>query len=142
MKRISAKATVYLIDGSNFSRSFRDRAAAGSLDALEAEFLDWLDAVSRLEALRASCFRVVFDGGSRPVRTIPNRAITVCFSEGDPADDILLDRASFLAAEGVRCAVVSNDGGILEQASAAGALTMPCGIFYRLAESELRKSGG
>ena len=141
MKRISTKATVYLIDGSNFARSFRERAAGGSLDALETEFLDWLDMASRLEVLRASCFRVVFDGGFRPVRNIPNQAITVCFSEEESADDLLLDRASFLAAEGVRCVIVSNDGGIRDKASTSGAGIMSCGIFYRLASAEFRKSG-
>jgi hypothetical protein len=141
MKRISAKATVYLIDGSNFSRSFWDRGAGGSSDALEAEFLNWLDSVSRLEPLRASCFRVIFDGGFRPARSRGNPAITVHFSEHESADDFLLERASFMAAEGVRCVIVSNDRGIRDKAAAEGANTIACETFYRLAADELKKSG-
>jgi predicted RNA-binding protein with PIN domain len=141
MKRISAKATVYLIDGSNFSRSFWDRGTGGSSDALEAEFLNWLDDVSRLETLRASCFRVIFDGGFRPARSRANPAITVYFSEHESADDFLLERASFMTAERARCVIVSNDRGIRDKASAEGANTISCEIFYRLAAAELKKSG-
>ena len=141
MKRISTKATVYLVDGSNFSRSFWDRGSGGSSDALEAEFLTWLDAVSRLEPLRASCFRVIFDGGFRPARSLANPAITVHFSEHDYADDFLLERASFMAVEGVRCVIVTNDRGIRDKASEEGANTISCENFYRLAAAELKKSG-
>jgi len=141
MKRISTKATVYLIDGSNFSRSFWERGSGGSPDALEAEFLNWLDCVSRLEPLRASCFRVIFDGGFRPARSLPNPAITVYFSEHESADDFLLERSSFMTAEGVRCVVVSNDREIQSKAAAEGANTMSCGTFYGLASAELKKSG-
>ncbi|HOW90232.1 MAG TPA: NYN domain-containing protein [Elusimicrobiales bacterium] len=140
-KRLSTKATVYLIDGSNFSRSFWDRRSGGSPDALESEFLDWLDAVSRTEALSASCFRVVFDGGFRPTRGRPNQAITVHFSEDGPADDILLERAFFLASGGVRCVLVSNDREMQAKASAEGASVMSCGSFYRLASCGLEKGG-
>jgi hypothetical protein len=156
MKRISAKATVYLIDGSNFSRSFWNGGAGGSagrpmgiapdtrhrhsLDALEAEFLNWLDEISRLEPLRASCFRVIFDGGFRPSRSLANPAINVYFSEHESADDFLLERASFMTAEGVRCVIVSNDREIREKASADGTQSMPCEVFYRLCSAELKKN--
>jgi len=139
MSRISTKATVYLVDGSNFSRSFCCRGQGVKSDALEAEFLDWLDEVSRLEPLRASCFRVIFDGGFRPSRSISNPAINVYFSEHESADDFLLERSFFLTAEGARCVIVSNDGGIRDKAAAEGVRTMPCETFYRLCESELKK---
>ena len=135
MKRLSTKATVYLVDGSNFSRSFWDRRAGGSPDELETEFLDWLDAVSRSGPLRSSCFRVVFDGGFRSSRRAPNPAITVHFSDDGPADSELLDRASFLAAEGVRCVMGSNDRDLIARAAEAGALTMSCSAFFRLCEN-------
>jgi hypothetical protein len=142
MKRISAKATVYLVDGSNFSRSFSGRAPGGPPDALEAEFLDWLDGVSRLDPLRASCFRVVFDGSYRAVRGGSNPAIDVYYSEHESADDFLLERSFFLKTEGVRCVIVSNDRGITDKAEAEGVQTMSCGTFYRLCCAELKNGYG
>jgi hypothetical protein len=150
MKRISSKATVYLIDGSNFSRSFWDPRSSGSVEsqarggqnALEAEFLDWLDSVSRLETLSASCFRVVFDGQFRPVRGIPNPSINIYFSEHESADDFLLERSYFLSMEGVRCVIVSNDREIRAKAGGEKVMSMPCDVFYRLCDSELKKRSG
>lgn len=143
MKRISSKATVYLIDGSNFSRNFWDhQQGRGRPDALETEFLDWLDSVSRLEALRSSCFRVIFDGGFRPVRRLSNPSINVYFSGHEPADDFLLERSYFLSMEGVRCVIVSNDREIREKAAGEKVMSMPCDAFYRLCDSELKKNNG
>ena len=150
MKRISSKPTVYLIDGSNFSRSLRsnqggafsDSAAArvrGDADALETEFLNWLDSVSRLGAFSASCFRVIFDGGFRPVRGLANPAINVYFSGHESADDFLLERSCFLSVEGSRCVIVSNDREIREKAAAEKVKSMACDAFYRLCGAELNK---
>ena len=139
MKRISSKATTYLIDGSNFSRSFWDCHQGGKQDALETEFLNWLDEVSRLETLSASCFRVVFDGGFRPVRSLSNPVINVYFSEHESADDFLLERSYFMTTKGVRCVIISNDRGIREKASEEKVLSMPCEVFYRLCDAELKK---
>ncbi|MBI4802391.1 MAG: hypothetical protein HY796_07690 [Elusimicrobia bacterium] len=142
MRRISAKPTVYLIDGSNFSRSFRDhpsQAWGEKPDALECEFLDWLDEVSRLKPFRASCFRVIFDGGFRQVKSVPNPSINIYFSDSEPADDILLERASFMFMEGVRCVIVSSDGEIRRKAAAERLMSMPCDAFFRLCDNELRK---
>ena len=139
MKRISSKSTVYLIDGSNFSRTFWDNRREGTPDALETEFLNWLNEVSRLEPLNASCFRVVFDGGFRPVRSLANPSINVYFSEHEPADDFLLERSYFLTMEGVRCVIVSNDRDLRDKAAGEGVSSMPCAAFYRLCDTELRK---
>ena len=139
MRRISSKATVYLIDGSNFSRSFWECHREGKPDALETEFLGWLDEISRLDPLSASCFRVIFDGGFRPVRSLPNPSINVYFSEHESADDFLFERSYFMTMEGVRCVIVSNDRGLRDKAAGEGVLSMPCGVFYRLCEAELKK---
>ena len=139
MKRLSSKSTVYLIDGSNFSRCFSGSHSGGSPDALETEFLDWLDEVARLESLSASCFRVIFDGGFRAVRSLANPSINVYFSEHEPADDFLLERSYFMTMEGVRCVIISNDRGIREKAASEKIMSMPCDAFYRLCESELKK---
>lgn len=139
MRRISSKSTVYLIDGSNFSRSFWECHRGGKPDALETEFLGWLDEISRLDPLSASCFRVIFDGGFRPVRSLPNPSINVYFSEHESADDFLFERSYFMTMEGVRCVIVSNDRGLRDKAAGEGVLSMPCGVFYRLCDAELKK---
>jgi len=139
MKRISSKATVYLIDGSNFSRSFWDHHSKGNPDALETEFLNWLDEVSRLEPLSASCFRIIFDGGFRPVRSLVNPSINVYFSEHAAADDFLLERSYFMTMEGVRCVIITNDRELRDKAAAEGVSSMPCDAFYRLCDAELKK---
>ena len=140
MKRISSKATVYLIDGSNFSRSFwSGRQGGAAPDALETEFLNWLDAVSRLQVLSLSHFRVVFDGGYRPVRGLPNPTVNLYFSEHESADDFLLEHSYFLSAEGARCVIVTNDREIREKAAKEKLMSIPCDAFYRLCEDELGK---
>jgi len=139
MKRISSKPTVYLIDGSNFSKSFWDHPRGGTPDALENEFLNWLEEISRLEALRSSCFRVIFDGGFRQIRSVPNPSINVYFSDSETADDLLLERAYFMFMEGVRCVIVSSDGEIRRKAAAEHIISMPCDAFFRLCDNELRK---
>ncbi|MBU2573019.1 MAG: hypothetical protein KKH28_02945 [Elusimicrobia bacterium] len=139
MKRISTKPTVYLIDGSNFSRSFWDRRQGGKPDALESEFLNWLDEVSRLKTLRASCFRVIFDGGFRQIKIVPNPSINIYFSDAEPADDLLLERGYFMFVEGVRCIIVSSDGEIRRKAAAEHIMSMPCDAFFRLCNGELEK---
>ena len=140
MKRLSSKATVYLIDGSNFSRSFWSGNQGGKPDEIETEFLNWLDEISRLEALSSSSFRVVFDGEFRPVRALPNSSINIYFSGHESADDFLLERSYFLSVEGARCVIISNDREIREKAAGEKVLSMPCDIFYRLCDLELKKN--
>ena len=139
MKRISSKPTVYLIDGSNFSRSFWPQAGGGKSDALEAEFLQWLGEASRTQALRSSCFRVVFDGGFRNAGVCAEPSINVYFSDDEKADDILLERACFMGREGTRAVIVTSDRDIREKAAADGIKSLPCDAFFRLCENELRK---
>lgn len=136
---MSTKPTVYLIDGSNFSRSFWDRRGGGEKDSVESEFLGWLDEVSRTAALKASCFRVVFDGGFRQIRSAPNPAINVYFSDSGSADDMLLERGRFMFMEGVRSIIVSNDREIRQKAAEEHVMSMPCDAFFLLCDNELRR---
>jgi hypothetical protein len=137
MKRLSSKPTVYLIDGSNFSLRFWERTG-GSRDGLEGWFLQWLSEVSRTGALRASCFRVVFDG---PYRSsgVAGSSITVHYSEGEAADEMLIERGYFMQTEGIRAIIVTSDNGLRARAAAEGVKTMNCETFQALAEAERRK---
>lgn len=138
MKRFSTKPTVYLIDGSNFSLRFWERASGDSADELERAFLGWLGELSRTAALRPSCFRVVFDGPYRkPFAT--GAAITVYYSDNEPADEMLVERGYFMEREGIRAIIVTSDNGLRDRASAEGVKTMTCETFRSLADAELRK---
>ena len=92
-----------------------------------------------MSILENSRFRVVFDGGYRPVRGLSSPSVNIYFSEHEPADDVLLEHAGFLSAEGVRCVIVTNDREIREKASIEKVMSMPCEAFFRLCEAELRK---
>ncbi|MCX5784084.1 MAG: NYN domain-containing protein [Elusimicrobia bacterium] len=139
MRKISSKPTVYLIDGSNFSRSSWAAQEGVNSDALEAEFLHWLGEVARTEPLKASCFRVVFDGGFRSTGGSAGPSINVYFSDEGKADDILLERAYFLSMEGTRAVIVTSDSGIRDKAALDGIKSLPCDSFFRLCENELKK---
>ena len=139
MKKISSKPTVYLIDGSNFSRSLWSGAKGQRSDAIETEFLQWLGEAARTQALVTSSFRVVFDGGFRPVGIYAGPSTTVYFSDEEKADDILLERACFMSSEGTRAVIVTSDSGIREKAAADGIKSLPCGAFFRFCEDELKK---
>jgi len=138
MKRLSAKPTVYLIDGSNFSMRGWNRAGGSSPDGLDGEFIRWLEAVSRAEALRASSFRVVFDGPCR--RTGPaGPSITIYYSDSEPADEMLVERGCFMLNQGIRAIIVTSDNGLRDRARAEGVKTLTCEAFQALAAAELRK---
>ena len=138
MKRLSTKPTVYLIDGSNFSMRFWEKAGGTSPEELEREFMRWLGDVARPETLRASCFRVVFDGPyRRPGSAGPS--VTVYYSESEPADEMLVERGYFMQNEGIRAIVVTSDNGLRDRAAAEGIKTLTCEGFQHLADAELRK---
>jgi predicted RNA-binding protein with PIN domain len=138
MKRLSAKPTVYLLDGSNFAMRFWEKAGGASRDELEAEFLRWLADLARTEVLRASCFRVVFDGPYRRAAA-SGPSITVYYTDSEPADDMLVERGYFMLREGVRAVIVTSDNGLRDRAAAEGIKTLTCESFQRLGDAELRK---
>ncbi|MDA8243313.1 MAG: NYN domain-containing protein [Elusimicrobia bacterium] len=138
MKRLSTKPTVYLIDGSNFSMRFWESAGGSSPAELEREFVRWLSDVARTEALRASCFRVVFDGPYRKGAQA-GPSVTVHYCDDMPADDMLVERGYFMQNEGIRAVIVTSDNGLRDRAAAEGIKTLTCEGFQRLADAELRK---
>lgn len=138
MKRLSAKPTVYLIDGSNFSMRFWEKAGGTSPAELEREFIRWLGDVARTETLRASCFRVVFDGPYRAAGSA-GPSVTVYYSDSEPADEMLVERGYFMKNEGIRAVIVTSDNGLRDRAAAEGVKTLTCEGFQSLADAELRK---
>ena len=138
MKRLSTKPTVYLMDGSNFSMRFWEKAGGSSPEELEREFMRWLGEVARTETLRASCFRVVFDGPYRKSGAA-GPSVTVYYSDSEPADEILVERGYFMQTEGIRAIIVTSDNGLRDRAHAEGVKTMNCETFQAMAQAELRK---
>lgn len=138
MKRLSSKPTVYLVDGSNFSLRFWERAGGESRDGLERAFLAWLAEAARTEVLRSSCFRVVFDGPYRPAGAA-GASITVYYSDSEPADETLVERGYYMQNEGIRAIIVTSDNGLRDRAAAEGVKTMTCEAFLAMANAELRK---
>ena len=138
MKRLSIKPTVYLVDGSNFSLRFWEKAGGSSPEELEREFMRWLGEVARTETLRASCFRVVFDGPYRKSGAA-GPSVTVYYSDSEPADEMLVERGYFMQTEGIRAIIVTSDNGLRERAHAEGVKTMNCETFQAMAQAELRK---
>ena len=138
MKRLSTKPTVYLIDGSNFSMRFWEKAGGASPEELEREFMRWLGEVARTETLRASCFRVVFDGPYRKSGAA-GPSVTVYYSDSEPADGMLVERGYFMQTEGIRAIIVTSDNGLRDRAHAEGVKTMNCETFQAMAQAELRK---
>ncbi len=138
MKRLSTKPTVYLMDGSNFSMRFWEKAGGSSPEELEREFMRWLGEVARTETLRASCFRVVFDGPYRKSGAA-GPSVTVYYSDSEPADEMLVERGYFMRTEGIRAIIVTSDNGLRERAHAEGVKTMNCETFQAMAQAELRK---
>lgn len=138
MKRLSSKPTVYLMDGSNFSLRFWERAGGESRDGLERAFLAWLGEVAGAQVLRASCFRVVFDGPYRNAGAA-GPSVTVYYSDSEPADETLAERGYYMQNEGIRAIIVTSDNGLRDRAAAEGVKTMTCEAFLALANSELRK---
>lgn len=138
MKRLSSKPTVYLIDGSNFSMRFWEKAGGSSPEELERSFMSWLGEVARTGTLKASCFRVVFDGPYRRSGA-GGPSITVYYSDSEPADEMLVERGYFMRTEGIRAIVVTSDNGLRDRAAAEDVKCMTCAAFQALADSELRK---
>jgi hypothetical protein len=138
VKRLSSKPTVYLVDGSNFSMRFWEKAGGTSPGELEREFVRWLGDIARTETLRASCFRVVFDGPYRKAGAA-GPSITLYYSDEMPADEMLVERGYFMQNQGIRAVIVTSDNGLRDRARAEGVKTLTCEAFQALADAELRK---
>ncbi|MDD2772178.1 MAG: PIN domain-containing protein [Elusimicrobiales bacterium] len=131
----SKKPAVYLIDGLNYVRSHLAQGGPGEEDSV-SDFLDWLEYAAQY-APAGSFFRVVLDGGYRNVGATVRAGVRVDFSEGERADDIILEHALYLLRERRRPVVVSDDGELLSRARAEGVKTIRCEKFHAFCRSAL-----
>ena len=125
----STKPTVYLIDGSNMVRSFLGEFAR-SEDEVTADFLAFLEQVSQDERYSMHSYEVIFDGSFRPVGPLYRGGVHISFSEGDSADEVIRERAAFLAHSRRRVMAVTDDRALQAQLNELGVKTFFCRKFY------------
>ena len=126
---VTTKPTIYLIDGLNLVRSFLWQFARSEED-VTADFLDFLEAVSQDEKYAMHEYRVIFDGGYRPVGPLYRSGVHIVFSEDITADDYIFEEADFLAQNGTRVIAVTSDRDLQSRLKGVGVKAIFCQKFY------------
>jgi hypothetical protein len=81
---------------------------------------------------------VVFDGSYRNVGPLVRGRVHAGFSEGESADDVLLEQALYLKDNSsYKVWLVTSDGGLASRAREAGVKVMYCPVFCDAAETAL-----
>lgn len=126
----TTKPTLYLIDGLNLVRSFLWQFARTE-EEVTAEFLDFLEEVSRDEKYAMHEYRVVFDGAYRPVGPLYRGGVHIVFAEQDSADDYIFQEADYLHQCGTRVIAVTSDRALQQRLKDIGVKVLFCQKFYR-----------
>jgi len=129
MQYTSTKPTIYLIDGLNLVRSFLYEFAR-SEEEVTADFLDFLEEISCCECYQMHTYEVIFDGSFRPVGPLYRGGVHISFTEGDSADQIICERAEFLARSGRRVIAVTDDRELQTTLKEIGVKSLFCRKFY------------
>lgn len=127
---VTTKPTLYLIDGLNLVRSFLWQFARKEED-VTADFLDFLEQVSLDEKYAMHEYRVVFDGGYRPVGPLYRAGVHIVFAEEDSADDYIFQEADYLSQSGQRVIAVTDDRDLQSRLKEIGVKAQYCQKFYR-----------
>ena len=125
----TTKPTTYLIDGLNLVRSFLYEFAR-SEDEVTADFLDFLTEMSLDPRYHMHTYEVIFDGPFRPVGPLLRGGVHISFTETDTADQIIYERAGYLAQTGQRVIAVTDDRALQEDLKSLGVKTQFCRKFY------------
>ncbi len=125
----STKPTIYLIDGLNIVRSFLYEFAR-SEEEVTTDFLDFLEEVSLDERYQMNTYEVIFDGSFRPIGPLYRGGVHITFTEGDSADQIICERAGFLAQTGQRVIAVTDDRQLQQTLKELGVKSLFCRKFY------------
>ncbi len=126
---LTTKPTTYLIDGLNLVRSFLYEFSR-SEEEVTADFLDFLADISQEEPYAMHTYEVIFDGSFRPVGPLYRGGVHISFTEGDSADQIIYERAGYLAQTGQRVIAVTDDRALQEDLKELGVKTQFCRKFY------------
>jgi hypothetical protein len=110
----------YLIDGTNAVRRHDYDPRYPAVE--EARTEDYLERLDGLVSRAGGCIsvEVFFDGPMRPVGG-PYASLRVRFSPGVTADDMILGAVRLMGFSGKGAVVVTEDGGLAEDASSEGA---------------------
>ena len=125
----STKPTTYLIDGLNLVRSFLYEFAR-SEEAVTADFLDFLEDMSCDERYQMHTYEVIFDGTFRPVGPLYRAGVHISFSEENSADELIYERANYLAQTGQSVIAVTDDRGLQDALKRLGVKVQFCRKFY------------
>ncbi len=125
----TTKPTIYLIDGLNLVRSFWQQFAR-SEEETTAEFLDFLEDVSADPRYSMHTYEVIFDGSFRPVGPLVRGGVHISFSEGFSADEVICERAGYLAQTNQRVIAVTDDRELQENLKRQGVKVQFCRKFY------------
>lgn len=125
----STKPTIYLIDGLNLVRSFLYEFAR-SEEEVTADFLDFLEDMSCDPRYSMHTYEVIFDGTFRPVGPLYRAGVHISFAEENSADEVIYERASYLAQTNQRVIAVTDDRALQEDLKALGVKTQFCRKFY------------
>ena len=127
---ISTKPTVYLIDGLNMVRSFLQQFGR-SEDEITADFLDFLENASQDPHYRMNTYEVIFDGSFRNIGPLYRGGVHISFSEAQSADEVLREKANFLALRQARVIAVTDDKALQQDLKDLGVKTLFCKKFYQ-----------
>jgi len=125
----SKKPAVYIIDGLNLIRCFLMRGRGADEETLTAELIDWLDELGNNQ-LSGSEFRLILDGSYRHVGPTRTTCVSALFTEGDSADRIIYEQASYLAQNNTRVIVITSDLSLAAQIEDIGVKVLGCGKFF------------
>ena len=126
----STKPTIYLIDGPNLIRSFLYEFTRPE-EEVTADFLDFLEDISQTERYCMHTYEVIFDGTFRPLGPLYRGGVHIPFAEEDSADQIICERANFLAQSGQRVIAVTDDRKLQETLKSLGVKSLFCRKFYQ-----------
>ncbi|MBR4682038.1 MAG: NYN domain-containing protein [Elusimicrobiaceae bacterium] len=126
----STKPTIYLIDGLNLIRSFLYEFTRPE-EEVTADFLDFLEDISQTERYCMHTYEVIFDGTFRPLGPLYRGGVHISFAEEDSADQIICERANFLAQSGQRVIAVTDDRQLQETLKSLGVKSLFCRKFYQ-----------
>ncbi len=138
MSRLSTKETIYLIDGCNLIRSAWKQNPFFDFSQAEGEFFYWLDSVCALEELASSTFRIIMDGGYRPIGHKFSSAVNVVFTDDETADDWIVERAYYFKSENIRTVAITSDRELTERLKADGTNCIACKKFIGMCNRALQ----
>ncbi len=125
----STKPTIYLIDGLNLVRSFLYEFARTE-EEVTADFLDFLEEMSCDPRYSMHTYEVIFDGTFRPVGPLYRAGVHISFAEENSADQIIYERAGYLAQTNQRVIAVTDDRALQEDLKALSVKVQFCRKFY------------